>query len=451
MPIPKKGNSLDISHYRGIAIQSTIPKLFDKLLTQKLMHHITSVIPRSQHGFMRARSTTSNLMCAAEFIQSNIYARNQVDAIYFDLSKAFDRVDHLIIAQKLSNLGIPYTLLRTIMAFITNRNAIMRIEGKKTGFSFRTTSAVPQGSCCGPILFTIYCLDIPLCVRDSRIMLLSFADDTKFLSCIRSDADRKKLQDSIDSLCKWAKNNRMSINAKKTVSVTYTSNGLEKHRTAYYVERERINKEKSIRDLGVIFDRTMTFKEHIQRTTQKATFAVHTARRFVKEIKAPKLMMQLARTYILPVTEYCSPVWTNHRVGDENELEKIQKIYTRIALSRPQSHNHPNYINYDERRLQLRIPTMRQRRETAAIVFLRRLHRKEIDCEFLRNIVIMRRNNRTPARRIPLVYTLPYHLNNKNSMTIAMKLVNKYKDIVKWRNSAELNRKKLYAFFTTRM
>lgn len=448
IPIPKKGNSAEISNYRGISIQSNIPKLFDKLITRKLLHHIESIIPTSQHGFMRARSTTTNLMCATEYIQTNIYARHQVDAIYFDLSKAFDRVDHKIMAQKLAKLGMPYSMLRAIMTFITNRTSHIRIEQTTQNFSFQTTSAVPQGSCCGPILFMVYCLDIPLCVRDSRVLLLSFADDTKFLSCIRGDHDRKQLQVCIDRLSRWADENRMTINANKTVAVSYTNNGLQRHRTAYFVGRERIRKEEQVRDLGVCFDKQMTFKHHIQRTTQKATAAVHTARRFVTEIKAPHLIIQVARTYILPVTEYCAPVWTHHRVGEENELEKIQKIYTRIALSRPQNHNHPNYINYEARRRQLRLPTMRERREIAVIVLLRRLHRKEINCEFLRRILLKYRNRRTSARRIPLIYTLPRGMHNKNSMTIAMKLANHHKDVVKWTKSSSINKKILKEYFT---
>lgn len=443
IPIPKKGSSAEITNYRGISIQSTIPKIFDKLLTKKILQHISPIVPPSQHGFIRSRSTTTNLMSAAEFIQQNIYSGNQVDAIYFDLSKAFDRVDHYIIAKKLSRIGMPFTLLRAIMTFITNRTSHIRIEKTTSKFSFKTTSAVPQGSCCGPILFMIYCLDIPLCVQDTRVLLLSFADDTKFISCIRNDNDRKQLQKCIDNLDKWATTNRMSINSTKTVAVTYTRNGLPRYRTAYFVKNDRIKKETTVRDLGVIFDSQMSFKYHIQRTAQKATIAAHTARRFVFELRLPMLIMKLAKTYILPVTEYCAPVWSHHRVTDERELEKVQKIITRIALQRPQRHNHPNYINYDERRRRLRIPTMRQRREIAAIIFLRRLHRKEIDCKYLRDIAVQYRNRRAVGRRIPLIYNLPWQMHNKMSMGIAMKLVNTYKDVVQWTKSSGVNKKRL--------
>lgn len=181
IPIPKKGSSSDIANYRGISIQSIVPKILDKLLTKKLLHHIASIIPDSQHGFVKARSTTSNLMHAIQFIQQHIYRGNQVDAIYFDLSKAFDRVDHFLMAKKIAELDAPLTFLRTLIAFITNRSSIIKIDGRTHNISFTTKSSVPQGSCCGPVLFLIYCFDIPLCVNNTNVLLLSFADDTKFL------------------------------------------------------------------------------------------------------------------------------------------------------------------------------------------------------------------------------------------------------------------------------
>lgn len=61
-PIPKKGNLADVTNYRGIAMQSVIPKLFDMLITEKIYGHVASIIPQQQHGFVKNRSTTSNLL-----------------------------------------------------------------------------------------------------------------------------------------------------------------------------------------------------------------------------------------------------------------------------------------------------------------------------------------------------------------------------------------------------
>lgn len=61
-PIPKKGNIHDVTNYRGIAMQSVIPKLFDMLITARLYQHLHFAIPENQHGFVKNKSTVSNLL-----------------------------------------------------------------------------------------------------------------------------------------------------------------------------------------------------------------------------------------------------------------------------------------------------------------------------------------------------------------------------------------------------
>lgn len=117
-PIPKKGSTIDINNCRGIAM-SSIPKVFDKLLTNKLYRHLDRVLPDQQHGFRMERSTTKNLLELTNFIRKNINEKSQVDLIYFDFSKAFDRVDHYILAKKLAKLAMPYLLFITRMCFVT--------------------------------------------------------------------------------------------------------------------------------------------------------------------------------------------------------------------------------------------------------------------------------------------------------------------------------------------
>lgn len=53
-PVPKKGDAMDVASYRGIALQSVIPKIFDKFLKKSMRTHIDRILSPTQHGF-RAR------------------------------------------------------------------------------------------------------------------------------------------------------------------------------------------------------------------------------------------------------------------------------------------------------------------------------------------------------------------------------------------------------------
>ncbi|XP_051165170.1 uncharacterized protein LOC127283986 [Leptopilina boulardi] len=74
-----------------------------------------------QHGFFKNRSTTTNLGVFTNFLLLNMEEKVQIDAIYTDFSKAFDKVDHGILVAKLRDLGFPDNLLKFIRSYLNNR------------------------------------------------------------------------------------------------------------------------------------------------------------------------------------------------------------------------------------------------------------------------------------------------------------------------------------------
>jgi ribonuclease P/MRP protein subunit RPP40 len=73
----------------------------------------------SQHGFQARRSTVTNLLSVTHFLQVNLDARKQIDVIYMDFSKAFDRVDHKLLLTKLDSFGISDNLIQLIASYVS--------------------------------------------------------------------------------------------------------------------------------------------------------------------------------------------------------------------------------------------------------------------------------------------------------------------------------------------
>lgn len=71
-PIPKKSSSIDVQNYRGIAMQSCIPKILDKFITKLLYDHSGDTISANQHGFRKGKSTTTNLLKITQLLHENI-------------------------------------------------------------------------------------------------------------------------------------------------------------------------------------------------------------------------------------------------------------------------------------------------------------------------------------------------------------------------------------------
>ncbi|XP_046666435.1 uncharacterized protein LOC124358187 [Homalodisca vitripennis] len=112
VPIFKSGDRKNVRNYRPIVIQSAIAKLYENIILDHLYFHLRKCISLEQHGFLQSRSTISNLLEFQEYVMSAFGNSSQVDCVYLDLSKAFDRVNHHLLISKLEGYGVRGSLLR---------------------------------------------------------------------------------------------------------------------------------------------------------------------------------------------------------------------------------------------------------------------------------------------------------------------------------------------------
>src|SRR5687768_14030781 len=111
-PIFKDGDKQDVMNYRAVSILCAISKSFESLMFNVLFAKVKEKNHHSQHGFLSKRSTQSNLM---EFITSvSQYMANggQVDVLYTDCSKAFDKIVHQRLLKKLVPFGFSKSLIQ---------------------------------------------------------------------------------------------------------------------------------------------------------------------------------------------------------------------------------------------------------------------------------------------------------------------------------------------------
>ena len=121
----------------------------------------------------------------------------QIDILYLDLRKAFDKVSQSQLLRKLQSIGVGDTILKWVLNFLKGRSQRVKLEGYLSSNETKVTSGVVQGSVLGPLLFNIYINDLPNNI-DSEILL--YADDTKIFRAITSLEDTEILQQDLNKI-----------------------------------------------------------------------------------------------------------------------------------------------------------------------------------------------------------------------------------------------------------
>jgi hypothetical protein len=128
VPIFKDGKRNLIENYRGIAILSAMPQLFELLLLDSLFFHLKSFIAVVQHGFFKGMSAILNLMDFASLCIRRMEEGIQTNAVYTDFLKAFDRINHLILLAKLRSYGVVSKLNSWFSSYLGGRTQAVRIR-----------------------------------------------------------------------------------------------------------------------------------------------------------------------------------------------------------------------------------------------------------------------------------------------------------------------------------
>ena len=210
-----------ITNYRPISLLITLSKILEKVVHSQMVTFLefNNMFFDCQFGFRMNHDTVT----AVDFFCSEIInaheKRQQTGAIYIDLSKAFDTLDHKIMLRKLSNLGIRGIANDWISSYLKDRTIsvqINTISGDNVISSERTVNTgCPQGSILGPFLFTCCINDLPRYLE--HCSCICYADDT---TVYYSSKDVKeiinKLEEDMSILSKWFNVNKLSMNASKT-------------------------------------------------------------------------------------------------------------------------------------------------------------------------------------------------------------------------------------------
>lgn len=220
IPIPKSENKSLVSSHRPISLLCTCAKLLEHIVFKHISAFLdrNNIIDSRQHGFRKGLSTTTQLLETVHDLASALDSHSQIDIIFLDFEKAFDRVSHHKLLIKLKPILKNDSLLTWIRAYLSHRYQSVSVDGSSSTPT-SVQSGIPQGSILGPLLFLVFNNNI---VCDIPVKIRLFADDCILCHVINDPNDQITLNKSLDKIHSWCSTWQMSINPKKTVAMRVT-------------------------------------------------------------------------------------------------------------------------------------------------------------------------------------------------------------------------------------
>ena len=288
-----------------------------------------------QSGFIPGDSTVNQLLTIYNDLCTAYNEGVTTQAVFLDISKAFDRVWHGGLLSKLKSVGITGTLLHWFQYYLSNRTQCVVVKGEQSDKSI-IDAGVPQGSVLGPLLFLIYINDI---VKNITSVIKLFADDTSMSLALKDPVLRRDILNSdLEKINNWAKQWKVKFNENKTELLNLTR---DKNLLPVLVFGQTdLQDVTSHKHLGIILQNNCKWNEHINNIASKANLLITCLKQYKYRLNRKTLEI-MYKSFILPIFDYADIIWDNcsKQLADSLEVLHLEAIRTIIGSVRGTSHN----------------------------------------------------------------------------------------------------------------
>jgi Reverse transcriptase (RNA-dependent DNA polymerase) len=336
-PLPKITQPNCFSDLRPISILPALSKALERIIYSQLYNYIVDdkITTEHQSGFKKGYSTTSLLLNISDQVIRSLDSGLATALILLDYSKAFDTLDHLLLCAKLKFIGCDNTCINFFKSYLEQRFQKVIIDNHSSNFA-PISSGVPQGSILGPLLFIIYTFDIYKFVEHCNLQ--AFADDTQLYYSFNPnqlDTASCTINSDLQSIEDYSKRHNLKLNPNKCKVISFSPRHFQDAvRNELNLKLNDIPLESvaSSRNLGIVFDCELRFKEYVALLIKKSFLALRLLYRN-GGILSRKLRRELVESLVLPILSYgitlyypCLDSLTKYR------LQKMQNCCCRFIF-----------------------------------------------------------------------------------------------------------------------
>ncbi len=323
IPIHKKAEKYKKENYRPISLLSCMGKVMERVIYNEIYEYCEerNLLTSKNSGFKKGDGTVNRLLALTDAIYRSLGDGTDVLLVFLDITKAFDRVYHRGLINKLEAFGVSGSLLKWLESYLSNRSQRVVINGKDS--NWRSINAgVPQGSILGPLLFLIYVNDLVDGLSSDQSM---YADDTSLIKPLRNNSDIDCVNADLSYISDWASQWRVNFNPKKTVYMIISKKLHRPPDVELRYNGTPIERVKHHCYLGLWFTETMTWTLHVEKIIARSGHVLTFLKR-ARKFFSRKTKLIIYKTYLRPLLEYATSVYSCHmNVCQTNAIEDIQR------------------------------------------------------------------------------------------------------------------------------
>jgi exonuclease III len=282
-PLLKK-SSLDhnvLGNYRPISNLKSVSKIIEKIVADRLNNYLTTnnLHEPFQSAYKHRHSCETALVRVQNDILQSIDKRKCVVLLLLDLSAAFDTVDHDILLNRLhTKFGICGNALNWFKSYLSNRSQFVSLDDANSD-TLDLNCGVPQGSVLGPILYLLYTSPVSNILHHHNMSYHLYADDTQLYIPFSNNDDADitqtatRIENCLSDIAEWMTINKLKLNTDKTELLFLHSKTTTLSSTpTIQFANDVLKPSAKARNIGVIFDSTMSMVPHINNVCKTAFY-----------------------------------------------------------------------------------------------------------------------------------------------------------------------------------
>ena len=328
-------------NFRPISNLPFLSKLTEKVVAQEMVSHMSihCLFPVFQSAYRQAHSTETALLRVRNDILMNMNKQHVTLLVLLDLSAAFDTIDHDVLIRRLqSSFGISGNALAWFHSYLSDRFQRVIIENVCSN-KFELKHGVPQGSCLGPLLFSIYTSHLFEIVGRHLPQVHCYADDTQIYLAFKPDNSASQttaistMEACIDDLRRWMIEDKLMINDDKTEFILIgTKQQLEKVKIQKLsVGQCEITPSSVVRNLGSWFDSNFSMAVHVNKVCKSSFYHLHNLSRIRKYLSQDTLET-LVHAFITSRLDQCNALLYGLPKLQLHKLQRVQNAAARLVL-----------------------------------------------------------------------------------------------------------------------